>query len=156
MNEIVKVRPLSLADFEFIGKLASRVRRYTAPSPYVLWMLSRFHGEWSAVAEDARTRLGYLLAFPVSGSSIFVWQLACTSKGQRLRAPDALASYLKGLMIRGRYQQLRFTTVPGTATERALGGIAQRVFKSPAHKQTKLPDEASHVEWEYVIDFDST
>jgi hypothetical protein len=152
MNDMVAVRSLNHADFGFIGKLASKIRRYTAPSPYVLWMLARFHGEWSAVAEDTRARLGYLLAFPVSDSSIFVWQLACTAKGQRLGAPDALASYLRDLMIRGRYQQLRFTTVPRTATERALRGVAYRVLKSPVKKQAKLPNEASRLEWEYVID----
>jgi hypothetical protein len=73
-----------------------------------------------------------------------------------LRAPDALTFYLKNVMMRGRYQQLRFTTVPGTATERALRAIARRVLKSPAQKQAKLPNEASRLEWEYLIDLHHT
>src|ERR1019366_5719000 len=77
----VIVRPLVPGDFEFVRSLAATVPGYTVCPPYVLWMLSRLHGHFCAVAMARdQSRLGYLLAMSASDPSdaVFVWQLAAT------------------------------------------------------------------------------
>lgn len=152
METFPPVSRLRPCDFDFIGTLASQVRGYTVPTPYVLWVLTRFHAGWSAVARAGQTRLGYLLAFPVNSSTVFVWQLACTEEGRHLHAPDALAAYLADMMAERKYKRIAFTSVPNTATERALRALARRIFKGPIHKRARLPTEASEGEWEYVLE----
>src|SRR5437660_1393563 len=95
-KSLVIVRPLAPEDFEFVRSLAATVTGYTVCSPYVLWMLSRLHGDFCAVAVTPdQSRLGYLLAMPASDpAAVFVWQLTATFRGRRLKAQDQLAHYL--------------------------------------------------------------
>jgi|SRR5208337_5326047 len=152
MKTALSVRPATALDAEFICKLASSVEGYTVPTPYVLWMLTRFHKDWSAVAEEGRKQLGYMLAFPASDATVFVWQFACTFRGQRLHAPDALASHLKRMTAEGGFRQIIFTTVPQSAAERAVRSIVRRVFKASIQKITGLPEQVPGEEWEYVLE----
>src|ERR1035438_7684513 len=100
-RQSLTVRPIVPGDFRFIRSLASIIDGYTVPSPYVSWMLGRFHGGLCAVAADTgHNRLGYVLAMPTSdpGDGVFVWQLAVTFRGRRLKAQDHLAAHLKKAM----------------------------------------------------------
>jgi len=151
MKHSLHIRPIADSDFEFIGTLASSVNGYSVPSPYVLWMFQRCHRGWSAIAISDENLLGYLLAFPVNRQAVFVWQLACTKQGNRLRAADGLAKYLRRMMAKGGYHEILFTSVPDSASERAVRLIALRVFKVCICKQSRLPRSVSRSEWEYVL-----
>lgn len=146
------IRPIKPADFEFISTIASKTPGFTVPSPYVLWMLARFHHDWSVVATKGGKHLAYMLAFPAGQSTIFVWQFVCTSVGKRSGAAGALAAYLKSLATERKYRTIIFTTVPQTATQRVLQALVRKVFKATIHKQTKLPKNVSSQEWEYLLE----
>jgi len=152
MRAPIAIRPIKPDDFDFISTLASDTPGFTVPFDYVLWMLARFYDDWSVVATKGSKRVAYMLAFPVSQSTIFVWQLACTSLGRRSGAAAALAAHLKSLAIRRKYQTIIFTTVPRTATQRALQALGRRVFKATIHKQARLPKNVSSQEWEYLLE----
>ncbi len=148
------IRPIMPGDFSFIRSLASNVEGYTVPSPYVLWMLGRFHSGFCAVAVDAgQNRLGYLLAMPTSdpGDGVFVWQLALTFRGRRLKAQDHLAMYLKKTMRASKVHHLFFTTAPLSPTERSVTAIAKRVFHASPAKGRRLPGSVPGGESEYDL-----
>jgi hypothetical protein len=152
MKTGLSVRPAAVSDSEFIGALASTILGYTVPPPYVLWMFERFHKGWCAVVRGDGNPLGYILAFPVNRRAVFVWQLACTKEGERLHASDALAGYIRRLMVKGGYRQIVFTNVPQSVAERAVRLIARRIFKVSIRKKSRLPKLISRQEWEYVLD----
>jgi len=152
----VIVRSLVPEDFDFVRSLAASITGYTVCSPYLLWMLSRLHGPFCAVAVARdETRLGYLLAMSASNpvDAVFVWQLVTTFRGRRLKAQDQLASYLReAIQVRGTTQIL-FTSVPNSAAERSLCSLAKRVFSATPQMTQRLPESVSQKEREYILSF---
>jgi hypothetical protein len=152
----VIVRSLVPEDFEFVRSLAASITGYTVCPPYLLWMLSRLHGPFCAVAVALdETRLGYLLAMPASNpvDAVFVWQLVTTFRGRRLKAQDQLASYLReAIQVRGATQIL-FTSVPNSAAERSVRSLAKRVFSATPQMIQRLPGSVSQKEREYSLSF---
>jgi hypothetical protein len=152
----VIVRSLVPEDFEFVRSLAASITGYTVCPPYLLWMLSRLHGPFCAVAvAPDETRLGYLLAMPASNpvDAVFVWQLVTTFRGRRLKAQDQLASYLReAIQVRGTTQIL-FTSVPNSAAERSVRSLAKRVFSATPQRTQRLPESVSQKEREYSLSF---
>lgn len=148
----VIVRSLVPEDFEFVRSLAASVAGYTVCPPYLLWMLSRLHGDFCAVAVARdQIRLGYLLAMSASdpADGVFVWQLAATFRGRRLKAQDQLASHLrKAMQLRGARRVL-FTSVPSSAAERSVRSLAKRIFSSTPQMTQHLPESISQGEREY-------
>jgi len=149
----VRVRPIKASDCNFIRDLASRSAGYTVPTPYVLWMLSTFQREFCAVA-NARGygNLGYLLVLPVGVRTdvVFVWQLACTFRGQRLRAPDALAAHLKRTARKYGVRRICFTSRPNSPQGRFVRSLAERVFHVQPALGKSLPGQISG-ESEYTL-----
>lgn len=152
----VIVRSLVPEDFEFVRSLAASITGYTVCPPYLLWMLSRLHGPFCAVAvAPDETRLGYLLAMSASNpaDAVFVWQLVTTFRGRRLKAQDQLASYLReAIQVRGTTQIL-FTSVPNSAAERSVRSLAKRVFSATPQRTQRLPESVSQKEREYSLSF---
>jgi hypothetical protein len=152
----VIVRRLVPEDFEFVRSLAASVTGYTVCPPYLLWMLSRMHGAFCAVAvAPDETRFGYLLAMPASNpvDAVFVWQLVTTFRGRRLKAQDKLASYLRdAIQVRGKTKIL-FTSVPNSAAERSVRSLAKRVFSATPQMTQRLPESISQKEREYSLSF---
>jgi hypothetical protein len=150
----VIVRSLVPEDFEFVRSLAASITGYTVCPPYLLWMLSRLHGRFCAVAVARdETRLGYLLAMSASdpADAVFVWQLAATFRGRRLKAQDQLASHLReAIQVRGTRRML-FTSVPNSAAERSVRSLAKRVFAATPQMTQRLPESASQKEREYSL-----
>jgi hypothetical protein len=141
-------------DFEFVRSLAATITGYTPCPHYLLWMLSRLHGQFCALAVTPnRSRLGYLLAMPASdpADAVFVWQLAATFRGRRLKAQDQLASYLKqAIRLRGT-SQILFTSVPNSAAERSVRSLAKRIFSVSPQMTRHLPPSVSQKEREYSL-----
>jgi hypothetical protein len=158
-SSLVIVRPLVPEDFEFVRSLAATVTGYTVCPPYVLWMLSRFHGHFCAVAvAPDQSRLGYLLAMPASdpAAAVFVWQLAATFRGRRLKAQDQLVAYLKdAIRVRG-ISQVLFTSIPHSTAERSVRALAKRVFSAAPQLIQGLPKSVSRKELEYGLFVSST
>lgn len=149
----VRVRPIKASDFDFIQDLSSRSPGYTVPAPYVLWMLGTIQTEFCAVA-DARGygNLGYLLVLPgeVPSDAVFVWQLACTFRGQRLRAPDALAAHLRKAAEKYGVQRICFTSSPNSPQYRFVKSLAGRVFHVKPIRVGRLPRRIS-TESKYML-----
>jgi hypothetical protein len=147
------VRSLMPEDFEFVRSLAASLAGYSVCPSYLLWMLSRLYGQFCAVAvAPDETRLGYLLAMSASDAdAVFVWQLAATFRGRRLKAQDQLASYLrKAIQARGTTQIL-FTSVPNSAAERSVRSLAKRIFSATPRMTQRLPESVSLKEVEYSL-----
>jgi hypothetical protein len=141
-------------DLDFIQALASRTHGYTLPAPYVLWLLIRYHSEHSALVEEAGGKpLGYMLAMRVdlAPPAVFVWQFACTFSGQRLKAPDALASHLKKTVKRNGIDQIIFTAPPNTPQEHSVKNLCQRIFAISPRRRERLPRRISDNEFEYIL-----
>jgi hypothetical protein len=152
----VIVRSLVPEDFDFVRSLAASVTGYTVCPSYLLWMLSRLHGPFCAVAVTPdETRLGYLLAMSASNpvDAVFVWQLVTTFRGRRLRAQDQLASYLREAIQERRITQILFTSVPNSAAERSVRSLAKRVFSATPQMTQRLPESVSQKEREYSLPF---
>jgi hypothetical protein len=117
-------------------------------------MLSRLHGHFCAVAVASdHGRLGYLLAMSASDPSdaVFVWQLASTFRGRRLKAQDQLASYLKKAIRMTGARRILFTSVPNSTAERSVRSLAKRIFSATPQMTQHLPGLASQKEREYTI-----
>jgi len=150
----VIVRSLVPEDFEFVRLLAASVAGHTVCPPYLLWMLSRLHGHFCAVAvAPDQTRLGYLLAMSASypADAVFVWQLAATFRGRRLKAQDQLASYLREAIQARGTTQILFTSVPNSAAERSVRSLAKRIFSATPQMTQRLPESVSEKEREYSL-----
>ena len=148
------VRPLAPKDFEFVHSLSKLIAGYTVCPRYLLWMLTRFHGRFCAVAiAPDQSRLGYLLAMAGSDPSntAFVWQLAVTFQGRRLKAQDQLASYLKTAVKARGTTRIVFTSVPNSAAERSVGSLAKRIFSATPRMNRRLPSSVSRKEREYIL-----
>jgi ribosomal protein S18 acetylase RimI-like enzyme len=150
----VTVRRFTPDDFEFVRSLAASIAGYTICPSYVLWMLSRVHPDFCAVAvtPDGK-RVGYLLAMSMDepGDAVFVWQLAVTFHGRRLRAQDRLAAHLKESLKERRNAQIFFTTVPHSAADRSIRALAKRVFGGAPCMSEHLPDSVSTNERVYRL-----
>jgi hypothetical protein len=141
-------------DLDFIQALASQTPGYTLPAPYVLWLLGRYHSKYSAVVEEAGGKpLAYMLAIPVDTEppAVFVWQFACTFRGQRLKAPDALTTHLKQITERNGIHRLIFTAVPKTPQEHFVKNLCQRIFAASPMRRKRLPRQISDNEFEYIL-----
>jgi hypothetical protein len=158
-SSLVIVRSLAPEDFEFVRSLAAAVTGYTVCPPYVLWMLSRFHGHFCAVAvAPDQTRLGYLLAMPASdpAAAVFVWQLTATFRGRRLKAQDQLVAYLKDTIRARGISQVLFTSIPNSAAESSVRALAKRIFSAAPQIIQNLPKSVSQEEREYGFFVSST
>ena len=148
------VRPLVPDDFEFVQSLAAASDGYSVCPPYLLWMLSRLHGHFCAVAvAPDQSRLGYLLAMSASNpaDAVFVWQLAVTFRGRRLKAQDHLASYLKEATRARGTRRILFTSVPNSGAERSVSSLAKRIFSATPKMTHRLPESVSKQEREYSV-----
>ena len=150
------MRRLVPEDFEFVRSLAASIAGYTICPFYVLWMLSRVHPDFCtvALAPDGK-RLGYLLAMSMDEPSgaVFVWQLAVTFLGRRLKAQDRLAAHLKESLINRNRAQIIFTSEPNSAAERSIRSLAKRVFGTTPRMAEHLPDLVSARERVYRLAF---
>lgn len=150
----VVVRPLRAEDFEFVRSLAGTISGYTTCPPYVLWMLTRLHGQFCAVAvAPDQGHLGYLLAMSASdpADAVFVWQLAVTFRGRRRKAQDYLASHLRqAAQARGK-RRIIFTSVPNSTAERSVKALAKRIFLVFPQMTQRLPASVSNKEREYSL-----
>jgi hypothetical protein len=150
----VTMRQLTPEDFQFVRCLAASIASYTTCPPYVLWMLSRAHPDLCtvALAPDGE-RLGYLLAMCMDEppGAVFVWQLAVSFRGRRLKAQDRLAAHLKKSLKKRRKAHIFFTTVPKSAAERSIRSLAQRVFSATPWMTENLPDSVSPKERLYGL-----
>jgi len=97
--------------------------------------------------------LGYLLAMATSdpADAVFVWQLAATFRGRRLKAQDRLASYLNEAIHARGLNQVLFTSVPNSATERSVMSLTKRVFSAAPRMTQNLPESVGQNEREYVF-----
>jgi hypothetical protein len=152
----VTVRRLTPEDFEFVRSLAASIAGYTICPPYVLWMLSRVHSDFCtvAVAPDGK-RVGYLLAMSMDEprGAVFVWQLAATFQGRRLKAQDRLAAHLKESLIKRSRAEIVFTSEPNTAAQRSIRSLAKRVFGTTPRVAEHLPAFVSSAERVYRLAF---
>jgi hypothetical protein len=153
-NGLVLVRPVRLADFQFIRGLSSKISGYTVPPPYILWMLTRYQGELCLIAEDAsREPLGYMLAMSTGfgSSEIFIWQLATDYRGQRLRAGTALASHVRRLVEKHGIERITFTAVPDSAGTKSIASLAKQMFGRTPKIGARLPGSISATEREFHL-----
>ncbi len=153
-NASVLVRPIRLADFEFIRDLSSTIEGYTVPPPYVLWMFRRFQRELCLIAEGpTREPLGYMLAMSagVHSNEIFIWQLATTFKGQRLRTSSSLASHVRELVRKRGIRRITFTAVLDSAAMRSIASLAYEMFGRRQATGARLPRSISANEREFHL-----
>jgi len=116
----IHVRPLEIGDFTFVRDLASKQRNFTVPPTYVLWLIMRIKGAVCLIAEDAdRGQLAYLLAVPLEGpkKSLFVWQLAATTRGGKEQATLSLLAELRDF---GRRKHVRSIALFNAAAIRCV------------------------------------
>jgi len=150
----IHVRPLEIADFDFVRELASRQRNFTVPPLYVLWLMLKIKGAISLVAEHNREGLvGYLIAVPVEGpaNSLFVWQLAVSKGSRRTKAAIALLMELREIIEERSIRNIFFSTVPSSAVFRALRSYARKVFSSVPDVLNSLPPAVSAKETEFLL-----
>lgn len=149
----VRVQRVNPADFVFIRTLASQTQGYTVPPDYVLWMLTRFHGDFCSVAKEVGSdNVGYLLAMQTAvKDTIFVWQLVATLRGQRLQAARKLVKHLKAAAEEHEVRRILFTCVPRSPAERLVRSIATRVFRVSPVRGLPLSQWLSSGEYEYSL-----
>jgi len=153
-NATVHVRPVRLSDFGFIRDLSATIDGYTVPPLYVLWMFRRFEVELCLIAESPTQELvGYMLAMSAGTHSneIFIWQLATTFKGQRLRAGASLARHVRKLARKRAIQRITFTAVPDSAATRSIACLAKEAFGSTLSTGRRLPRSISVKEREFYL-----
>jgi hypothetical protein len=117
-------------------------------------MLTRLHRRFCTVAlAPDGTRLGYLLALSVDepADAVFVWQLAATFRGRRIKAQDQLASNLKKAIQACGRTQILFTAVPNSDGERSIRSLAKRIFSITPRMMQPLPKSVSQEEREYRL-----
>jgi hypothetical protein len=152
----VRIRKLRVSDISFIQNLAVRTPGYSVCPAYLLWALSRFQQELCVVAETKRKRerLGFMLALQtgIRSNTVFVWQLASTVRGQRMRAGLELACYLRDIMRKHQLRKIAFTTVPNSATERSLRTLARQAFGRSPTITRPLPKAISRGENEFLLE----
>jgi hypothetical protein len=149
----VLVRPIKQSDFVFVRTLASQTQGYTVPPDYVLWMLTRFHGDFCSVAKEAGgSRVGYLLAMQTAvKDTIVVWQFVSTFAGRRVLAARELAKNLKVVAQENRIRQIIFTCVPRSAAERLVRSVVKKVFGVLPVKGLPLSPRLFGSECEYCV-----
>jgi hypothetical protein len=149
----VRVRPIKHSDFVFVRTLASQTQGYTVPPDYVLWMLTRFHGDFCSVAKEVGgNNVGYLLAMQTAvKDTIFVWQFVATFRGQRLQAAKELVKHLKAVAQEHKIRQILFTCVPRSPAERLVRSVAKRVFRSSPVRGLPLSEWLFGGEYQYSL-----
>ena len=154
VEERIRVRPLSIRDFEFVRDLATRQSGFTIPPPYVLWKQMEFDRDLCAIADEiGGAPLAYLLASRVTfpAASTFVWQLGSSVRGLRLGAPLALLKRLARVCMKFRVRTVFFTTVPGSAQERLVRSLTKEAFGVSPRRLSRLPASVSPDEHKYRI-----
>jgi hypothetical protein len=153
-NATLLVRPIRRSDFTFIRELSKRIEGYTVPPPYVLWMLRRFQGELCLIVEGPTHKpLGYMLATSggIRSSEMFIWQLAATFEGRRLRVSVKLASHVRKLVKKHSIQRITFTAVPDSGATRSIASLANQVFGRTLTAGSRLPKSVAASEREFYF-----
>jgi hypothetical protein len=149
----IHVRPLELADFDFVQALASKQPNFTVPPVYVLWLMLRIKGAICLAAEHNDKGLtGYLLAVPVEGSqaSIFVWQLAASNQMTQKSVLAILAEFRKKI-IESHIETVLFSGVPDSPRFRAIRQYSWQIFEVMPHEANILPSLVAIDESEFVV-----
>ena len=154
-SQAIRIRPMEVCDFQFIRRLASKQFQFTCPPRYVLWLLTRTNSRNCIVAEDTEYGpVAYLLSLPVSTSrerSLFVWQLAASSRGRRNGAIHLLLLALRKFVRRTRIRFLIFSAVPDSPEFRAIRRQARTIFGPVRDSHLVIPSGVSRNEREFVI-----
>lgn len=150
-----RVRSMKVDDFRFIRDLASKQFQFTRPPRYVLWLLTKTNSRSCLVVEDAKQGpIAYLLSLTVNTSrerTLYVWQLAASSRGRRNGAIHLLLLALRKFVRRARIRVLIFSAVPGSPEFRAIRRLARTIFGTVRDSRRVLPSGVSRNEHEFVI-----
>jgi hypothetical protein len=151
----VHVRPMQVDDFRFIQRLASKQFQFTRPPRYVLWLLTRTNSRSCIVADDSKHGpVAYLLSLPVNTShekTLYVWQLAASSRGRRNGAIHLLLLALRKMVRREQIRSVVFTSVPNSPEYRAIIRYARALSGGAPRSAQRLPSIVSQNEHEFVI-----
>jgi len=151
----ISVRPIRVADFEFIRELASEQPNFTIPPVYVLWLLCKIKGDICLLAEtEAGEPLGYLLSVPLTNpvSSLFVWQLASKHPIAASSAVRILVQQLKALCLEVGFKTIYFSAVPDSAAFRALRRYIKDIFSVDPVSTGVLHEMVAPGETEFRLD----
>ena len=143
---------MDVSDFSFVRALAAEQRSYTVPPPYVLWMLSRFHGDLCTVAEAAgEGPVAYLLGMSTTAPPqvVFVWQLASTIRGRSLNAPFRLVAHLRKIAAKLKVRTILYTATRGSVQEQLIRSLAERVFHRLPEPAFEVPQAVCRSEYTY-------
>jgi hypothetical protein len=151
----IRVRPLTVSDFEFIRRLASRQAGFTVPPPYVLWLLTRTNSRSCMIVEHVRFGpVAYLLSILVCEpreKMLYVWQLAASKRGMRIGAIDVALLALRAFVRRVGARRVLFTVDPKSPKFRAIRRYAYSLSAREVSPGKFLPGSISRHEREYVI-----
>ncbi len=155
--KLVRVRPLEVADFGFIRRLASRQAGFTIPPFYVLWLLKQTNSRSCLVARHVKQGpVAYLLSILVTtrqGKDLYIWQLAASKSGLHLGATEVLLLALRKFVLRMHVRRVFFTTVPESPQFRAFRRYAYVLSGGGAalRPRRNLPPMVSRREREFVV-----
>ncbi len=151
----IRVRPLTVADFPFIRRLAAKQDGFTVPPPYVLWLLRRTNSRSCMIVEHVKSGpVAYLLSILVCEPRekvLYVWQLAASNKGMRTGAIDIALLALRAFVRRVGARKVLFTVDPKSPKFRAIRRYAHSLSAARVRPGQFLPDSISRHEREYVI-----
>jgi hypothetical protein len=153
-SKSIRVRPLRIADFGFIRRLASRQKHFTVPPPYVLWLLRQTNSRTCMIVEHAKLGpVAYLLSILVCDrvKTLYVWQLAASKRGVRIGAVDVALIELRALVREIGIRKVLFTIDPASPSFRAIRRYAYSLFGSRLTIGKYFPSSISRNEREYIV-----
>jgi hypothetical protein len=142
----IHVRPLEIADFDFVRGLAATQPNFTVPATYFLWLLLRIKGAVCLVAEKTDMGpCGYLLAVPIVSAeeSLFVGQLAALDSG-----PEDQGT----LLLLSAVRTIGFSVRPDSAAHRLISKYSDRLVAKEPQFTAPVPPNVASNESEYRID----
>jgi hypothetical protein len=151
----IHVRPLEIADFDFVRGLAATQPNFTVPATYVLWLLLRIKGAVCLVAEKTDMGpCGYLLAVPIVSAeeSLFVGQLAALDSGPEDQGTLLLLSALRDIARKGAVRTIGFSVRPDSAAHRLISKYSDRLVAKEPQFTAPVPPNVASNESEYRID----
>jgi hypothetical protein len=153
MSSELHVRRLQIKDFAFVRDLASKQPNFTIPPPYVLWLLLKIRRSVALIVErEDSGPTGYLLAVPVAQpKTLYVWQLATSKRDKRGEGTLLLLSQLRSIATRQNASFIMFSTVPGSATYRAIRRSVLKISGAVPELLSPIPTIIAPHESEYCV-----
>jgi hypothetical protein len=147
------IRPAEPKDFAFIRSLAAEFPKFTVPSEYILWFLTRFHPDYCRVLEqDAGDLKAYLLAVPTSDppNAIAIWQVAAATPNHAF-ALEYFAAYLRDLAEHTHATSISFTASRDSASMRLIRSLARQFFNCGVEQLSPVPTGQGELEFRLSI-----